>query len=71
MHPYTLSLLDSIPLPDPLYEQRRQASKRYNPQAAHDYSKELPTLTQTFNNLDDSNGDPITREIPGSSLKDF
>ena len=44
MHPYTLSLLDSIPLPDPLYEQRRQASKRYNPQAAHDYSKELPTL---------------------------
>jgi len=46
MHPYTLSLLDSIPLPDPLYEQRRQASKRYNPQAAHDYSKELPTLRE-------------------------
>lgn len=46
MHPYTLSLLDSIPLPDPLYEQRRQASKRYNPLAAHDYSKELPTLRE-------------------------
>ena len=46
MHPYTLSLLDSIPLPDPLYEQRRQASKRYNPQEAHDYSKELPTLRE-------------------------
>jgi oligopeptide transport system ATP-binding protein len=46
MHPYTLSLLDSIPLPDPLYEQRRQASKRYNPQTAHDYSKELPTLRE-------------------------
>jgi ABC-type oligopeptide transport system ATPase subunit len=46
MHPYTLSLLDSIPLPDPLYEQRRQASKRYLPQTAHDYSKELPTLRE-------------------------
>ncbi|HBD74149.1 MAG TPA: oligopeptide ABC transporter ATP-binding protein [Acholeplasmataceae bacterium] len=46
MHPYTLSLLDSIPLPDPLYEKRRQASKRYNPQEAHDYSKELPTLRE-------------------------
>jgi oligopeptide transport system ATP-binding protein len=46
MHPYTLSLLDSIPLPDPLYEQRRQASKRYNPQSDHDYSKELPTLRE-------------------------
>ena len=46
MHPYTLSLLDSIPLPDPLYEQRRQASKRYIPQEAHDYSKELPTLRE-------------------------
>jgi len=46
MHPYTLSLLDSIPLPDPLYEQRRLASKRYNPASAHDYSKELPTLRE-------------------------
>ena len=46
MHPYTLSLLDSIPLPDPLYEKRRQASKRYIPQTAHDYSKELPTLRE-------------------------
>jgi oligopeptide transport system ATP-binding protein len=46
MHPYTLSLLDSIPLPDPLYEQRRLASKRYNPASVHDYSKELPTLRE-------------------------
>jgi oligopeptide transport system ATP-binding protein len=46
MHPYTLSLLDSIPLPDPLYEKRRQDSKRYNPMTAHDYSKELPTLRE-------------------------
>lgn len=46
MHPYTLSLLDSIPLPDPLYEQRRQASKRYNPMTAHDYSQELPILRE-------------------------
>lgn len=46
MHPYTLSLLDSIPLPDPLYEQRRITSKRYFPQIAHDYSKESPVLRE-------------------------
>ena len=44
MHPYTLSLLDSIPLPDPLYEKRRKSSSKYNPFSDHDYSKEKPSL---------------------------
>jgi len=44
MHPYTLSLLDSIPLPDPLYEKRRKSSSKYNPFSDHDYSKEKPLL---------------------------
>lgn len=44
MHPYTLSLLDSIPLPDPLYEKRRETSSKYNPFSDHDYSKEKPSL---------------------------
>lgn len=44
MHPYTLSLLDSIPLPDPLYEKRRESSSKYNPFSDHDYSKEKPSL---------------------------
>ena len=44
MHPYTLSLLDSIPLPDPLYEKRRESSSKYNPFSDHDYSKEKPLL---------------------------
>ena len=46
LHPYTLSLLDAIPLPDPLYEQNRGALKRYDPQADHDYSLEGPTLRE-------------------------
>ena len=44
MHPYTLSLLDSIPLPDPLYEKRRESSSKYNPFSDHNYSKEKPSL---------------------------
>jgi len=44
MHPYTLSLLDSIPLPDPLCEKRRESSSKYNPFSDHDYSKEKPSL---------------------------
>lgn len=44
MHPYTLSLLDSIPLPDPLYEKRRESLSKYNPYSDHDYSKEKPLL---------------------------
>jgi oligopeptide transport system ATP-binding protein len=46
MHPYTLSLMESIPLPDPEYEKRRGRTVRYNPAAQHDYSKEQPTLRE-------------------------
>lgn len=46
MHPYTLSLMDSIPLPDPEYEKRRGRTVRYNPAKHHDYSKEQPTLRE-------------------------
>jgi len=46
LHPYTLSLMASIPQPDPLYEQQRGKTERYNPGQAHDYSKEAPTLRE-------------------------
>lgn len=46
LHPYTLSLMASIPLPDPLYEQQRGKTERYNPAASHDYSKETPILRE-------------------------
>jgi ABC-type oligopeptide transport system ATPase subunit len=46
LHPYTLSLMASIPLPDPLYEQQRGKTERYNPGQAHDYSKEAPILRE-------------------------
>ncbi len=46
LHPYTLSLIDSIPHPDPLYEQKRGKIKRYFPNQAHDYSVEGPTLRE-------------------------
>jgi len=46
MHPYTLSLMESIPLPDPEYEKRRGRTVRYNPAAQHDYSKEQPSLRE-------------------------
>ncbi|MFA5471170.1 MAG: ATP-binding cassette domain-containing protein [Acholeplasmataceae bacterium] len=46
MHPYTLSLMASIPQPDPLYEQQRGKTERYNPAASHDYSKEAPELRE-------------------------
>ena len=45
-HPYTLSLMDSIPLPDPTYEKMRTSLSRYNPFADHDYSKQEPTLQE-------------------------
>lgn len=46
MHPYTLSLMESIPLPDPEYEKRRGRTVRYNPAKQHDYSKEAPSLRE-------------------------
>ena len=46
LHPYTLSLIDSIPLPDPNYEKARGKLQRYNPAQEHDYSVEGPTLRE-------------------------
>ena len=43
LHPYTKSLLSSIPLPDPDYEKGRQRIV-YNPIAEHDYSVDKPTM---------------------------
>ena len=45
LHPYTKSLLSAIPLPDPKYKKLRKRIT-YNPLAAHDYSKEKPTLKE-------------------------
>lgn len=45
LHPYTKSLLSAIPLPDPKYEKLRKRIT-YNHLAAHDYSKEKPTLKE-------------------------
>lgn len=45
LHPYTKSLLSAIPLPDPHYEKNRKRIT-YNPLAAHDYSKQGPTLRE-------------------------
>lgn len=46
LHPYTLSLIDSIPLPDPLFEAHRGVLSRYNPAAEHDYSVSKPELRE-------------------------
>lgn len=46
LHPYTKTLLESIPLPDPAYERTRVRRARYNPKEAHDYSVETPTLRE-------------------------
>ena len=45
LHPYTKSLLSAIPLPDPIYEKKRQRIA-YNPLASHDYSVEQPTFRE-------------------------
>jgi oligopeptide transport system ATP-binding protein len=45
LHPYTLSLITSIPMPDPDYERARGDSKRYNP-GIHDYSVDKPTMRE-------------------------
>lgn len=45
LHPYTRSLLSAIPKPNPLTEKARQRIP-YNPQEAHDYSVDKPTLKE-------------------------
>jgi len=46
LHPYTLSLMASIPIPDPETEKYRVRTPRYNPAAEHDYSVESPILRE-------------------------
>ncbi len=45
LHPYTRSLLSSIPLPDPHTEKKRRRIT-YNPVAEHDYSVDKPSLRE-------------------------
>ena len=45
LHPYTKSLLSAVPHPDPNIEQGRTRI-RYNPETAHDYSTQKPTLRE-------------------------
>jgi oligopeptide transport system ATP-binding protein len=46
LHPYTISLIDAIPLPDPLYEQHRGDLQRYNPATEHNYNGVTPELRE-------------------------
>ena len=45
LHPYTRSLLSAIPLPDPVYEKRRQRVV-YRPIVDHDYSVDKPSFRE-------------------------
>ena len=45
LHPYTKALLSAIPYPDPHYEKTRKRIE-YNPNRAHDYSVDKPTLRE-------------------------
>ncbi len=49
LHPYTRSLLSAIPLPDPIYEKKRQRFA-YNPLAEHDYTVNQPTFREVTDN---------------------
>jgi len=45
LHPYTISLLSAVPYPDPSIEKERKRIK-YNPEKAHDYSRQKPTMRE-------------------------
>ena len=45
LHPYTRSLLSAIPEPNPFTERSRKRID-YNPETAHDYSKETPRMVE-------------------------
>jgi len=45
LHPYTKSLLSAIPKPNPLTEKTRTRIT-YNPQTAHDYSEDKPSMKE-------------------------
>lgn len=45
LHPYTRSLLSSIPMPNPLIEKNRE-SLVYDPKTAHDYRTETPGMVE-------------------------
>ena len=46
LHPYTLSLMRSIPVPDPIIEKQKSGVVRYNPELEHDYSTDKPVLRE-------------------------
>jgi oligopeptide transport system ATP-binding protein len=45
LHPYTHSLISSIPMPDPNYERERGKNSKYDPRQ-HDYQTDLPSLRE-------------------------
>ncbi|MDR2822739.1 MAG: ATP-binding cassette domain-containing protein [Acholeplasmatales bacterium] len=45
LHPYTLSLMSSIPMPDPNYEKTRGPVVKYNP-SIHNYKEQKPSLKE-------------------------
>lgn len=47
IHPYTRALLSAVPQPNPLTE-RKRVRLIYEPDKAHDYTKEQPSMTEVF-----------------------